>query len=89
MSVNYENVVIGLILIIPAPYLFWYANGHPSFFEEHRWDKWDLFRSPHLAFPWLMFWLAYRWGGPGAARRSLKILAVVCLGVGLWAAFSP
>jgi hypothetical protein len=89
MSLNPDNVLIGLILILPGLYLFWYANEHPAFFEERRWEKWGIWGGADSAFAGAIFELVHRLGGPSAVRRSFKIIAIICLGVGLWAVVSP
>ena len=84
MGTRFENLSIGLLLILPGLYLLWYAAGHPEFYRERRWEKWSN-RAYILA---LLFGLLNRMGGPAAVKRAFQIFALTCIAMGIWAAWN-
>jgi hypothetical protein len=81
MNKDYTNLFIGLLLILPGIYLFWYAIGHPDFYREKRWEKWHG-RAYLLS---LFFSLICRYGGIETVRRSFLGFSILCIGIGAWA----
>jgi hypothetical protein len=84
MIKDHTNLLIGLILIFPGIYLLWYANGHADFYRDRRWEKWHG-RAYLLS---MFFSLVCRYGGIDAVRHGFRLFAVICIVVGIWAAFA-
>ena len=84
MAKEPTSVVIGLILTLPGIYLFWYANGHPDFYNEKRWEKWHG-RAYLLG---MLFNLVCRYGGINSVKLSFRLFALICVGTGIWAMFA-
>ena len=84
MADSAENFLIGLILILPGIYLLWYAQGHPDFYREKRWEKWRG-RAYLLG---LLFRLICRYGGTDSVKWAFQLFAALCISIGIWAASS-
>ena len=92
---NYQNLLIGILVMLPGIYLLWFARTHPSFFEQRAWEKWRGLPIDPLSYGtysipvgWILR-LIFRCGGLNAVKWSLQLFGVACIGIGLWAAFSP
>ena len=84
METGSENLVIGLILLIPGLYLLWYALGHEEFFREKRWEKWQsiYFGARPLG---ILFSILSRHRGVRFVKQSFVAFALICIVTGLWA----
>jgi len=84
MNKDYTDLFVGLILILPGTYLLWYANGHPDFYRERRWEKWNG-RAYLLS---ILFSLVCRYRGNDGVKQSFRLFAITCIVVGIWAVFA-
>jgi hypothetical protein len=82
MSDAVHSLAIGVILILPGLYLLWFANEHPEFYHERRWEKWTSRYSILLG---LIFRIICRYAGLKAVKHAFRIFAVLCIGMGIWA----
>ncbi|MDI1320664.1 MAG: hypothetical protein PSW75_10805 [bacterium] len=81
MNGNTFNLLLGLTLILLGSFMLWYANAHPDFYTERRWERWR-WRAALLG---LLFRLIFRIGGSESVRWAFRLFALICIGVGIWA----
>lgn len=75
------DIGIGILVVLPGIWLLWYANGHPEFYREKRWEKWH----GRAALLGMLFSLVSRFGGTEGVKLAFRIFAIFCIAVGIWA----